>query len=111
MGMSVFKTWENEEGKYSMTKMGFGTAEDSTVVSLVYNWGDHTYTNGDGYGQIAVSCPDVYDAAKQFEDAGIAVTRAPGPVPGIGTKICAVTDPDGWKTVMVDADDFEKEFE
>lgn len=109
--MKVLHTWENEDGKFTITKMGFGSMDDSTAVSLTYNWGDHTYTNGNGYGQIAVSCPDVYQAAKQFEDVGIEVTRAPGPVPGIGTKICAVTDPDEWKTVMVDADDFEKEFE
>lgn len=39
------------------------------------------------------------------------VTRAPGPVPGIGTKITAVTDPDGFKTVLVDEEDIEKELE
>lgn len=39
------------------------------------------------------------------------VTRAPGPVPGIGTKITAVTDPDGFKTVLVDEVDIEKELE
>lgn len=39
----------------------------------------------------------------------IQVTRAPGPVPGIGTKITAVTDPDGFKTVLVDEEDIEKE--
>lgn len=37
------------------------------------------------------------------------MTRAPGPVPGIGTKITAVTDPDGFKTVVVDEEDIEKE--
>lgn len=39
------------------------------------------------------------------------VTRQPGPVPGIGTKITAVTDPDGFKTVLVDEEDIEKELE
>lgn len=39
------------------------------------------------------------------------MTRAPGPVPGIGTKITAVTDPDGFKTVLVDEVDIEKELE
>lgn len=39
------------------------------------------------------------------------VARAPGPVPGIGTKITAVVDPDGYKTVIVDEIDIEKELE
>lgn len=100
-----------EDDKSTRVFMGFGLENDSTVLQLLRTPGEESFTAGDGYAQIAVSCPDVYAAAKQFEDAGIAVTRAPGPVPGIGTKICAVRDPDGWKTVMVDAEDFEKEFE
>jgi lactoylglutathione lyase len=32
-------------------------------------------------------------------------------VPGIGTKIVACTDPDGYKYVFVDSQDFDKELE
>ena len=34
------------------------------------------------------------------------ITREPGPVPGLGTKIVACTDPDGYKVVFVDGSDF-----
>ena len=27
------------------------------------------------------------------------ITRQPGPIPGLNTKITAFLDPDGWKTV------------
>ena len=37
------------------------------------------------------------------------LSRRAGPVPGIGTKILATTDPDGWKYVLVDEEDFLKE--
>lgn len=111
MGMRLLRKTERPDYKYTLAFMGFEAEEDSTVLELTYNWGDHEYTAGTGYAQIAVSTPDVYEAAKKFEEKGIAIARAPGPVPGIGTKICAVLDPDGWKTVLVDADDFEKEFE
>ncbi len=40
---------------------------------------------------------DVYKSAEQIKAAGGNVTREPGPVPGIGTKILACTDPDGYK--------------
>lgn len=107
MGMSVLRTLENAEQKYSLAFLGFGSEEDSTALELRYDWDGGSFTAGNGYAQIAVSVPDVYDAAKIFENAGVAITRAPGPLPGFGTKICAVRDPDGWKTVMVDAADFD----
>lgn len=52
---------------------------------------------GDCYGQIAVSTPDVYEAAGEIEASGYKLSREPGPVPGIGTKICAIRDPDNYK--------------
>jgi lactoylglutathione lyase len=60
--------------------------------------------------QIAVRASNgVYETAKIMEMASFTAARAPGPVPGIGTKIVAFRDPDGWKTVVVDSDDFESE--
>lgn len=112
MGMRLLRKQDNPEYKYTLAFMGFSDENDATVLELTYNWDNNSiYTPGDGYAQIAVSTPDVYEAAKRFEEAEIPIARAPGPVPGIGTKICAVRDPDGWKTVLVDAEDFEKEFD
>ena len=51
--------------------------------------------------QVAISTTDVYKTAEQIRAAGGTITREPGPVPGIGTKILATTDPDGWKYVLV----------
>lgn len=34
-----------------------------------------------------------------IKELGGKVTRQPGPIPGINTKITAFLDPDGWKTV------------
>lgn len=111
MGMRLLNKCDNPEYRYTIAFVGFGEEHDSTVLELTHNWGEHDYTPGTGYAQIAVSVPDVYDSAKGFAEKGIEVARKPGPVPGIGTKICAVRDPDGWKTVLVDEEDFEKEFE
>lgn len=61
--------------------------------------------------QVAISTEDVYRSAEQIRAAGGAITREPGPVPGIGTKILATTDPDGYKYVLVDNADFLKELE
>lgn len=107
MGMKVLN-----EKVAGCSILGFDDDEfDSTVLKLAQCSEGESMTMGDGYGQIAVSCPDVYETTKNIEAAGVQVARAPGPVPGIGTKIMAAKDADGWKVVFVDADDFEKEFE
>lgn len=87
--------------------LSYGDSSDSTVVKLTQS--EYPVVVGTGYGQIAVSTPDVYVLADTMKKNGITPTREPGPVPGIGTKITAVRDPDGYKIVFVDATDFEKE--
>lgn len=88
--------------------VSYGDANDTTVLELNEFQGE-TYDAGDGYGQIAVSTMSVYDMAERLKSGGIKVTRDPGPVPGIGTKITAARDPDNFKVVFVDANDFELE--
>jgi len=51
--------------------------------------------------QIAVGTDDVYKTAEAIKLAGGKITREPGPLPGINTKITACLDPDGWKSVCL----------
>lgn len=51
------------------------------------------------YQQIAVGTDDVYKTAEAIKLCGGKITREPGPLPGINTKITACLDPDGWKSV------------
>lgn len=111
LGMQLLRE-EKSSASDTLTSavLGYGSSEtECTVVQLVSEYDASKRTSGDGYAQIAVSTPDVYKAAQALRDAGIAIAREPGPVPGIGTKICAVRDPDNWKVVLVDEADFESE--
>lgn len=47
---------------------------------------------------------DVYKTAEAIRALGYEVTKEPGPLPGLGTKITATVDPDGWKVRMLLAD-------
>ena len=49
--------------------------------------------------KIAIGTDDVYKTAEAVKLSGGKVTREPGPLPGINTKITACLDPDGWKSV------------
>jgi lactoylglutathione lyase len=61
------------------------------------------------YIQMAVATTDVYRSAEEVRSAGGTVVREPGPVPGIGTKVAKVADPDGWIIAFVDVVDFNRE--
>lgn len=78
-------------------------------MELTYNWGKEEYSKGDGYTQVAISTRDVYKTAEQIKAYGGTIVREAGPVPGIGTKVCACVDPDGWRIAFVDEEDFLKE--
>lgn len=51
--------------------------------------------------QIAIGTDDVYKTAEAIKLAGGKITREPGALPGINTKITACLDPDGWKSVCL----------
>ncbi|KAJ0766517.1 putative lactoylglutathione lyase [Helianthus annuus] len=86
--------------------MGYGPEDKNAVLELTYNYGVTEYDKGNAYAQvnqdfflIAIGTDDVYKTAEAVKLFGGKVTREPGPLPGISTKITACLDPDGWKTV------------
>ncbi|GKV06665.1 hypothetical protein SLEP1_g18526 [Rubroshorea leprosula] len=91
--------------------MGYGPEDKNAVLELTYNYGVTDYEKGNAYAQIAIGTDDVYKTAEAIKLVGGKITREPGPLPGINTKITACLDPDGWKTVFVDNIDFLKELE
>eukprot|EP00877_Chromochloris_zofingiensis_P005126 jgi/Chrzof1/14614/Cz09g09150.t1 len=111
LGMKLLRTRDNPEYKYTLAFMGYGPEDSSTVIELTYNYDKKEYTKGNAYAQVAISTNDVYKSGEQIKAAGGALTKEPGPVPGIGTKILATVDPDGYKYVLVDEQDFLKELE
>ncbi|CAM6108765.1 unnamed protein product [Calypogeia fissa] len=111
-GLKLLSRKDVPQYEYSIAKMGYGLDEmKTTVVQLTYNYGVREYTKGTGYAQIAVGTDDVYKTADAVRAFGGAIIREPGPLPGLNTKITAVLDPDGWKSVFVDNSDFQKELE
>ncbi|XP_073000489.1 probable lactoylglutathione lyase, chloroplastic [Typha latifolia] len=110
-GMELLRKRDNPEYKYTIAMMGYGPEDKSAVLELTYNYGVKEYNKGNAYAQIAIGTDDVYKTAEAIKLHGGQVTREPGPLPGINTKITACLDPDGWKTVFVDNIDFIKELE
>ncbi|KAM0869889.1 hypothetical protein ACQ4PT_040390 [Festuca glaucescens] len=110
-GMELLRKRDNPEYKYTVAMMGYGPEDKNAVLELTYNYGVTEYDKGNAYGQIAIGTDDVYKTAEVVKLSGGQVVREAGPLPGINTKITAILDPDGWKSVFVDNIDFAKELE
>ncbi|KAJ6407117.1 hypothetical protein OIU84_010597 [Salix udensis] len=110
-GMDLLCKQDNPEYKYTTAMIGYGSEDKNCVLELTYNYGITEYDKGNAYAQISIGTNDVYRTAEAVKIFGGKVTREPGPLPGINTKITACLDPDGWKTVFVDNIDFLKELE
>ncbi|XP_031262329.1 lactoylglutathione lyase GLX1-like [Pistacia vera] len=113
LGMKLLRTVDKPEYKYTLAMIGYADEYETTVLELTYNYGVTEYTKGNAYAQIAIGTDDVYKSAEVVnlvtQELGGKITRQPGPIPGLNTKITSFLDPDGWKTVLVDNEDFLKE--
>jgi lactoylglutathione lyase len=102
LGMSLIRTSENPEYKYSLAFLGFeGGNPAQAEIELTFNWGTEHYDLGTAYGHIALGVPDAYAACAKIKAAGGNVTREAGPVKGGSTVIAFVTDPDGYKIELI----------
>jgi lactoylglutathione lyase len=102
LGMTLLRTSENPEYKYSLAFLGFdGGNPDQAEIELTYNWGTDHYDLGTAYGHIALGVPDAYAACDRIKTAGGTITREAGPVKGGNTVIAFVTDPDGYKIELI----------
>jgi lactoylglutathione lyase len=103
LGMSLLRTTERPEQKYSLAFVGFGkgNADGQSEIELTHNHGVDSYDIGTAYGHIAIEVPDAYAACDKIKAAGGNVTREAGPVMGGDTIIAFVTDPDGYKIELI----------
>jgi lactoylglutathione lyase len=101
LGMSLLRTTERPEQKYSLAFVGYGSNPDHAEIELTYNHGVHQYEIGTAFGHWALGVGDVYATCDRIRAQGGKITREPGPVAG-GTRVIAfVVDPDGYKIELV----------
>ncbi len=102
MGMTLLRTTERPEQKYSLAFVGFGNNPEHAEIELTYNHGVDSYDLGTAYGHIALGVPDVVAACERIKSHGGRITREPGPVKGGTTMIAFVADPDGYKIELIE---------
>jgi lactoylglutathione lyase len=102
LGMTLLRTSENPEYKYSLAFVGYGSNPDHAELELTYNWGVDHYELGTAFGHIALAVPDAKLACDKIRAAGGNITREAGPVKGGTTVLAFVTDPDGYKVELIE---------
>lgn len=102
LGMTLLRTTDRPEQKYSLAFLGYGTNPEHAELELTYNYGVDKYDLGSAYGHIAVSVEDAYRACEKVRSQGGNVTREAGPVKGGDTIIAFVQDPDGYKIELIE---------
>jgi lactoylglutathione lyase len=105
LGMSLLRTSENPEYKYSLAFVGYGPETEEAVIELTYNWDVKSYDLGNAYGHIALSVDNAAEACERIRNNGGNVTREAGPVKGGSTVIAFVEDPDGYKIELIESKD------
>jgi lactoylglutathione lyase len=102
LGMTLLRTSDNPEYKYTLAFVGYGSNPDHAELELTYNYGVTSYDLGNAYGHIALSAEDIYQACDAVRANGGQISREPGPVKGGSTVIAFVTDPDGYKIELIE---------
>ncbi|KAG5516456.1 hypothetical protein RHGRI_037242 [Rhododendron griersonianum] len=116
LGMNHIVTIDRPEEKDTIAMLGYGDDPNQiAILELIYNYDVTEYTKGNAYSHIAISTDDVYKSAEVVKlvtlELGGKIIRQPGPFPGTNTKFTAFEDPEGWKTVLIDNQDFLKGLE
>ena len=101
LGMSLLRTTDRPEQKYSLAFVGYGPESENAALELTYNYGVDQYEMGTAYGHVAIEVDDAYAACERITASGGVVTRPAGPVKGGTTVIAFVKDPDGYLIELI----------
>src|SRR5207249_5886349 len=105
MGMTLLRTTDRPEQKYTLAFVGYGDESRGAVLELTYNYGVDKYDLGGGYGHIAIEVDDAKAACDAVRASvgkyGGAVTREAGRVQGGTTVIALVQAPAGYETALI----------
>jgi lactoylglutathione lyase len=79
-----------------------GLPGDDDRLELTYNFGLDSYELGTGYGHIALTVDDLDGTLEQLAGQGIEPERPPYTVREGGSRLCFVTDPDGYRVELIE---------
>jgi lactoylglutathione lyase len=101
LGMRLLRQNEYPEGRFTLAFVGYAEESESAVIELTWNWDQHNYALGDGFGHIAIAVENAYAMCDEIKRRGGNVVREAGPMKHGTTVIAFVEDPDGYKIELI----------
>jgi len=102
LGMQMLRRQDYPGGRFTLVFLGYGNEDSDTVIELTHNWDqDAPYALGAAYGHIALAVDDIYSTCAELAEAGVKITRPPGPMKHSPTLIAFIEDPDGYKIELI----------
>ena len=89
-------------GELEATNYFFGVPGQEEELELTFNHDGRSYDLGTGYGHIALAVDDLDETLAQLKEQGIDPEREPYRVREGGSRICFVSDPDGYRIELID---------
>lgn len=108
LGMRELRRETFTDGRFTLVFMGYGDEESAPTIELTWNWDDHDYSHGSGYGHVALGVTDIYGVCARLKDLGIEITRDAGPMihavdeTGSRENIAFLKDPDGYNIELIE---------
>lgn len=94
---------EFPDRKYTLVFLGYGNKEEDIFLELTFNWGEHKYEIGNGFGHIAFAVPDLALICEKAKLYGGIVTREPGVLKtSAGKNVAFIKDPDNYTIELIE---------
>ena len=109
LGMRELRRESFKVGRFTLLFVGYGEEESGTVLELTYNWDEHCYEQGTGYGHLALEVTDIHAVCARLASMGVKIVRDPGPMAfsadetDVRETIAFIEDPDGYRIELIES--------
>ena len=78
LGLTEIRRREVPAGRFTLVFLATGTANDSAMIELTYNWDEpEAYSGGRNFGHLAFEVDDIYALCTKLQNAGVTILRPP----------------------------------
>lgn len=109
LGMRELRRQRFEEGRFTLSFIGYGKEDANTVLELTHNWDEQDYEMGTAWGHIALEVDNISAVVDRLRGQGVPVLREAGPMrhasdDGEIDVIAFIADPDGYRIELIERD-------
>jgi len=102
LGMSVLRTLDQPDEKYTLTFLGYEEESKTCVLELTYNYDVSTYELGNAYGHIAIEVSDIQKVINYIKSHNVQFSLEATKLKGSNEIIAFLTDPDGYQVELIE---------